>query len=103
MLTLPIKKCWFDMILHGEKAEEYREMTPYWESRFRNLWKGSLIGGAAERKIRLRNGYGKDAPSAIATVTISTGQGKPEWGAIPGKQFFILHLQKVTLERRRRK
>lgn len=45
----------------------------------------------------------KDAPSAIATVTISTGQGKPEWGAIPGKQFFILHLQEVTPERRRRK
>lgn len=25
MLTLPIKKKWFDMILSGEKQEEYRE------------------------------------------------------------------------------
>ena len=25
MLTLPIKKKWFDMILSGEKKEEYRE------------------------------------------------------------------------------
>lgn len=27
MLTLPIKKKWFDMILSGEKKEEYREST----------------------------------------------------------------------------
>ena len=26
MLTLPIKKQWFDMILSGEKKEEYREI-----------------------------------------------------------------------------
>ena len=25
MLTLPIKKKWFDMIVSGEKKEEYRE------------------------------------------------------------------------------
>ena len=29
MLTLPIKKKWFDMILSGEKKEEYREIKPY--------------------------------------------------------------------------
>lgn len=29
MLTLPIKKKWFDMIISGEKKEEYREITPY--------------------------------------------------------------------------
>lgn len=36
MLTLPIKKKWFDMIVSGEKAEEYREIKqlplPYTES-----------------------------------------------------------------------
>ena len=26
MLTLPIKKQWYDMILSGEKKEEYREI-----------------------------------------------------------------------------
>ena len=30
MLTLPIKKKWFDMILSGEKKEEYREIKPYY-------------------------------------------------------------------------
>lgn len=34
-LILPIKKKWFDMILSGEKKEEYREMKPYWEKRFK--------------------------------------------------------------------
>lgn len=34
MLTLPIKKKWFDMILSGEKKEEYREIKPYWDTRF---------------------------------------------------------------------
>lgn len=26
MLTLPIKRMWFDMIASGEKKEEYREI-----------------------------------------------------------------------------
>ena len=38
MLILPIKKRWFDMILSGEKKEEYRDITPYYETRFKNLW-----------------------------------------------------------------
>ena len=29
MLTLPIKKKWFDMIRSGEKKEEYRCITAY--------------------------------------------------------------------------
>jgi hypothetical protein len=32
MLTLPIQKKWYDMILSGEKKEEYREIKQY----FRN-------------------------------------------------------------------
>lgn len=98
MLTLPIKKQWFDMILSGEKKEEYRDMTPYYTKRFMNLWKGSLIGGQTERKIKLRNGYGKNAPTATVAVTISTGLGKLEWGAIPGRNYFILHIQSVETE-----
>ena len=33
MLTLPIKKQWFDEILAGTKKIEYREIKPYWTSR----------------------------------------------------------------------
>ena len=43
MLTLPIKKKWFDMIVSGEKKEEYREIKPYYDSRFMNAF-GFLHG-----------------------------------------------------------
>ena len=33
-LHLNLKKNWFDMIKSGEKKEEYREITPYWCTRF---------------------------------------------------------------------
>lgn len=33
-LNLTLKKKWFDMILSGEKKEEYREIKSYWINRF---------------------------------------------------------------------
>ena len=33
MLILPIKRHWFNMLLSGEKKEEYREIKPYYISR----------------------------------------------------------------------
>lgn len=39
MLILPIKKKWFDMIKSGQKKEEYREIKPYYDSRFFNIYK----------------------------------------------------------------
>lgn len=89
MLTLPIKKQWFDMILSGEKKEEYRDVKPYYLARFH---------GKEKRKIRLRNGYGKTCPSLVATVTLSIGTGRPEWGAVPGRYYFVLRIHDVKLE-----
>lgn len=34
VLHLTLKKKWFDMILSGEKKEEYRELNIYWFTRF---------------------------------------------------------------------
>ena len=59
MLILPIKKKWFDMIASGEKKEEYREMKPYYTTRFH-------ASGLYEENINeciLRNGYSKKSPS----------------------------------------
>ena len=94
MLVLPIEKKWYDMILSGEKEEEYREIKPYYTTRFEHLWQGSLIGGKAERKIIFRNGYSKTSPSFIAVCTVDTGTGKPEWGAEPGVEYYRLHILK---------
>ena len=33
ILTLTVSKQWFDMIVAGEKTEEYREIKPYWVAR----------------------------------------------------------------------
>lgn len=98
MLTLSIKKKWFDMILFGEKKEEYRDIKPYYDSRLRHAWQGSLIGGRAPRKIRFRNGYSASSPSFVATCTFDFGEGKPEWGAEPGKQYYRLHILSVEKE-----
>lgn len=38
MLTLPIKREYFKMIENGEKPEEYRDITPYYMSRFKNIF-----------------------------------------------------------------
>ena len=110
MLILPIKKKWFDMILLGEKKEEYREIKPYYETRFMNLFgiiacdgeylKCSDIGLSECEKdeiqtIRFRNGYSKSSPSFIAKCTFSVGTGKEEWGAEKDKKYFVLKIQDI--------
>lgn len=100
MLTLTIKKKWFDMIRAGIKTEEYREIKPYYQRRFEHLWQGSLIDGRATREIMFRNGYRKDSPSIIAECSVRIGTGKPEWGAEEGKQYFVLTIHGLR-ERRK--
>lgn len=58
MLTLPIKKKWFDMIVSGEKKEEYREIKPYYDSRFMNAFGFLLVGDRwyMERRRRKKSG-----------------------------------------------
>lgn len=36
MLIFPLKKEWYEKIKNGEKTIEYREVKPYWETRFKN-------------------------------------------------------------------
>ena len=38
MLSLPIKMKWLEMIASGEKKDEYREIKPYWTTRFKNVF-----------------------------------------------------------------
>lgn len=122
MLILPIKKKWFDMILSGEKKEEYREIKQYYETRFQNLFGAITIhplyppdnfldrsefellqGEAVPEEIRkdsvqeiiFRNGYSKDSKAIKARCRLRTGKGRPEWGAEPDKQYYILEILNV--------
>ena len=91
MLTLPITREWFDLIECGYKKEEYREIKPYYDSRFKELGVPTVI--------RFRAGYSKDAPVIECRVIIAKGKGKEKWGAIPGEMYYVLSIKKVKLIR----
>lgn len=98
MLILPIKKKWFDMIRSGEKREEYREIKPYYTSRFKTI--GLLDKNGEETKLHevpiiLRNGYDTHSPAYMVRCWLSIGYGRPEWGAEPDKKYYRLHIMRV--------
>lgn len=92
MLTLPIKKQWFDMIKSGEKKEEYRDMTPYWTKRFE---KYLLDKENKPFEILLRNGYGNDKPTIKCLVNITIDYGSSQWGAMVGELYYVLKILNV--------
>ncbi len=103
MLILPVKKKWFDMILSGEKKEEYREIKPYYETRFCNLFgiivgkEGNIIRSClGNQPVMFRNGYGKDAPTFIAMCSVEIGTGNEEWGAEKGIDYYVLTIHKIV-------
>ena len=91
MLTLPIKRKWFDMIENGEKREEYRAITPYYIKRFRNAPRFNA-DGIWQFYVLLRAGYRKDSPMLAIRCWSDTGTGKMEWGAEPGERYIRLHI-----------
>lgn len=102
MLTLTIEKKWFDMILSGEKTEEYRELKRYYDSRFRNaamLKNQEYPANVSEFRnlaatvdqdigtVRFRNGYATDAPVFPGRLQIDsrgrkTGVGSCSWDRV---------------------
>lgn len=53
-----------------------------------------------ERKyktILLRNGYSKSSPTLKANYVITKGYGKPELGAEPNKEYYVLKI--ISVER----
>ena len=95
MLTLPIKKQWYDMILSGEKKEEYRKITPYYTKRFINAGLLDPDGKTTTNEfamIALRNGYSRSAPTLTVTVRLMFGEGRKEWGAGDGEFYYILEI-----------
>lgn len=107
MLILPIKKKWLDMIMSGEKDEEYREIKKYWTVRIVR-WLGfqdsetetvmELLksqGTIKAKPVVLQNGYGRNARQVEILCTLSVGAGKEEWGAVPGKEYYRFHIQTI--------
>jgi hypothetical protein len=122
ILSLPIKKHWFEMIRSGEKKEEYRDIKAHWAVRMLHFdeemeWQAfdemlcDMKNPTRRHRdvaellryfgVRFRpfsqacliNGYKKNAPRHLACCQgITIGKGHPEWGAPPDKNVFIVRL-----------
>lgn len=97
VLYLTLKKRWFDMIASGEKKEEYREIKPYWEKKLEGHY--VEFDEALEFDVVrfARGGHFKDTLPQITVecLGIHRGTGKTEWGAEPGKEYFVIKLGKI--------
>ena len=102
-LTRSLKKPWFNMIKSGEKKEEYREIKPYYTSRLTiqasddyDLILSGEISATFQYFDRLvfTLGYPKaddtERRLTFKSPKIRIGTGKPEWGAEPGKLYFVI-------------
>lgn len=103
VLTLSVKKEWFDKILSGEKKEEYREIKPYWIKRLTtncevvyDVVAETYCGKVLYRPythVLFINGYGDDK-SRIEKEIESIDIDRPRKGWCPddflGKEFFVI-------------
>lgn len=109
VLTLTVSKQWLDMIVSGEKTEEYRKIKPYWVARLVNQKAGSgevcfegfgcyiIIIGELEYKpythVLFINGYRKDSPRIEKEIEVSpSASRKMECAQTSGwiMSFFII-------------
>lgn len=90
ILTLTLKKKWFDLIASGVKKEEYREMKHYWACRL------GKIDGSYFRKydqVEFKNGYGANVPTMLVECNgITIKEAKPEWSDNAQGKFFVISL-----------
>lgn len=102
-LDLILKKKWYDMIASGEKKEEYRELTDYWGRRLTTIPNGMLLFSYRNGyepipfkhfdDVNFHLGYAKDRPTMNLKVEgIEVREGRPEWGAEPGKKYYVIKL-----------
>lgn len=110
ILHLTLNKLWYELIDINEKDEEYRDIKQYWVSRLVDEmspveYKTSCsftIDDVGEFEadsfvhfdvVEFRNGYSKTARRMRFKISsISVGTGHFEWGAEPGKQYFVIKL-----------
>lgn len=111
-LHLTLKKKWFDMILSGEKKEEYREIKEYWKTRFcserlnnflfcdlcpeKNCYQNESGVSNYFSEVLFKNGYSSTAPEIIVECKgIIIKEGNAEWGAVDGIQYFVIQLGEI--------
>ena len=101
ILDLVVMHKWYDMILSGEKPEEYREGKPYWNKiltgyktdvplfSFRYGYREPNVRGYTH--VRFHRGYTNT--TIIHRIDgITFGMGNPDWGAPKDKKVYIIKL-----------
>jgi hypothetical protein len=82
-----IKKKWFDMILSGEKKEEYRDIKPFYNSRMKKKYK----------YIEFRCIYSKTSPVIrVKCLNITKGKGRRQWGFSDNDNKYIISLGDIV-------
>ena len=116
-IHLPLKGKYYHMIKSGQKPEEYREETPYWMKRIcgcpatrcKDTKPKTCQGCPVLQNTRMipkrfsaahftlgypkRDDTERNLLKRIIKVTL--GRGNPAWGAEPGKEYIIIHLDKT--------
>lgn len=103
ILKLTLKRKWYDLIILGEKLEEYREIKPYWEKRLITPYQSEdgdfephFVDFEHFDAIQFTNGYAKNSPSfTIECKGIEIAQGRQDWGAEPDTQYFVIKLGNI--------
>lgn len=82
ILYLPIKRKWLNMILDGTKTEDYRAINEYWGKRIKHkAYEYVCLHNYRDRYLFEYKGW-------------TGGNGRPEWGAEVGKDYYIIFLGK---------
>ena len=79
VLTLTLKKQYFDAILSGEKTIEYRDITDYWRPRLENKQYDTIL---------FRNGYSPSSPQMMVEykeLTIDRQSNPNRYALVLGK------------------
>jgi hypothetical protein len=85
-LFLTIKKEWFNMILSGEKLEEYRDITPFFDSRLNKKYASVIF----------QNGYNKTSPRVeLEFLGVEKKNANPSWSAGYGGFCYVIKLGKI--------
>ena len=106
VLTLVLKRQWYDMIDRGEKRVEFREVKPFWTRRIAN-WCARMEGRTPI--LEFQCGYRADAPRVAFVagdgdglifehLTASTPVQHPDLGEFPGPRFCLFIGERVSLE-----
>lgn len=97
ILKLTLKKKWFDMILSGEKKEEYRELKKHWEQRLEdNRFVPFVYRFKEYDAVEFTNGYGKDKPRMLVEcIRIDIDDPRPEWYGENPKPCYVIFLGKI--------